>query len=840
MSHPGTPRVARRPHSAPQGPLVRAWSAVLRPGVRAMRKLTLTQRVLLTSAALMLPLLLMMLMAARLVWADRAVTMSELEGVRVHTHLVSLVTSLQDLREEARRVVGGDASREAAVAGARATLAEALARVDEQITANADGAFDAVWAPLLEQVQALQGTLVSDVPAASTRAIAELHKLVLFNAEVSQLLIDPKAISYFLMDVAVVRTLPLIEAAASTDQLGANLLRVEHANQSERLRMLNAASQMRRGLSEIQATFEALARAGGSTPGSWTGAMEALEDYASHLERAFASDILDGDPVRHQDMAESAYRQLLAVHADTVQRLRAALELRAADGTRQLALLVAVSALAFLLLGYLVVISMLAVQSTLRVLMRGAHAVATGDLTGVLRLQGRDEVARIGAALDQMAVRLSSLVATIRSDASQVSMAGTQLTEGSMELSARTAQQGECLTKAALAVGALSGAVASSATESSDLDTLCNRLHDQSQAAGAVMVDTVQAMQAVQGSAEQVSAIVSLLDDLAFQTGMLALNASIEAAKAGAAGHGFSIVATEVRHLAIRSAEASDQIRHLVSTSSDQVRLASGRLSSASDTSREVAKGIEQISKRLAKLSESAIGQSGELSGVTAMIGNLDKLTRDNARLVEQTASASADLLQRAQALGSSVASMRLRQGSADEAKALVVRALRHLQSVGREQALRDFHDPKSGFIDRDLYLAVVNPLGVYSAMGVRPDMVGRTMAELPGLDSRSVLAQTVAAAERGGGWIRYTMINPAAGELQVKDSWVAPFENGEMVLCGVFRPLGADGAGRRVATSWTSTGMSTAPAPPRPDGFAAPSPAAASEPADQAEAAAA
>mgnify|MGYP000090081427 CR=1 FL=1 len=203
----------------------------------------------------------------------------------------------------------------------------------------------------------------------------------------------------------------------------------------------------------------------------------------------------------------------------------------------------------------------------------------------------------------------------------------------------------------------------------------------------------------------------------------------------------------------------------------------------------EIARGVEVV--------EFATGAPQLLKGeVTENVGNLDKITRENAALVEMSASASSTLVDRAQKLREAVVSMRLRQASADEAHDLLLQAVAHIDSQGRDRAFADFHTAGGAFIDRDLYIFVMDRNGIITVFGANPALVGQPASSIPGLEAGSFLDKAWEAADGGGGWIQYDVVSPGTQQVTPKESYILLLGQSEFIGCGAYRRDGA-AAGR-------------------------------------------
>ncbi len=769
------------------GPLAR----VLGPGERLMLRLRMRSKLAVLAACVLLPLMLLAGLAQHELWKARQVTLVELEGVSVNELMMPLMLDTQRHRGLTQRALAGEAGVEPALAESRTALKAAVAALDQRLAEGLSYPLADLWVPLRERVLALaegrQRTAAATSFDEHSRLVEDLREMLLRNAERAAMLLDAGASSYHLMDALVNHIPPLLEAAGQARGLGAGLLAAGQADGMTLATVLGQAALAERGLADLRTRLGALQRAGGEVPGSAQQALDSMAAFAAQTRANFSTQPPSGQAKDHFDKGSAAIAHVAALWRDASYRLKSELGARARLHAQQMALKVAATIAGLLVLSYLIACFTRTFNRSLGTLHEGTRAIAEGNLAHAMKIEGRDELAEIGHIVETMCSRLSVMVSEIRNSASLVNLTGQQVSEGSAKLASRTDEQADSLRSSVSAINQLAADVATNAEAARQLDELTGRLAGQAEAGNLTMQETVEAMAQLRTASERVAEVVSVIDDVAFQTGMLSLNAAIEASRAGEAGRGFAVVASEVRQLAQRCAESAEEIRTLIANAGLQVQISSEKLASTSQSLQAVVTGVREVSQSLRTISESSTQQSSGLQGVTQTVGNLDEITRENAALVEQSSTASHALVDRADKLREAVASMRLRQGSADEALAMVHRAHGHVQAVGREQAFADFHEAGGSFIDRDLYVFCFDRDGVYAACGAKPANVGQHYSVTPGLDARFMEA-VWAAAGNGGGWVRYEVINPLTLAVMPKESYVLPLDAHTAIGCGIYR----------------------------------------------------
>jgi len=287
---------------------------------------------------------------------------------------------------------------------------------------------------------------------------------------------------------------------------------------------------------------------------------------------------------------------------------------------------------------------------------QGLAAMSNGDLTHRFTAEVAPRAEQLKSDFNAAIAQLQQAVSVVVGNVASIRSGAGEISQAADDLSRRTEQQAASLEETAAALDEITATVKKTASGARQASDVVQAAKGDAETSGIIVRDAVSAMQAIEGSSEQISQIIGVIDEIAFQTNLLALNAGVEAARAGEAGRGFAVVASEVRALAQRSADAAKEIKTLISTSTNQVGSGVRLVGQTGEALQRIVDRVAEIDALVTEISASAQEQALGLAEVNTAVNQMDQVTQQNAAMVEQSTAASQSLAQDAEALQASVA----------------------------------------------------------------------------------------------------------------------------------------------------------------------------------------
>ena len=619
----------------------------------------------------------------------------ELLGIEVVKPMNALISAMQQHRGMSSGVLNGNEALKEKRAAKEKDVVAALTTVEAKLPAAISNS--AQWKKLRDDWAAIQkdglGWTAPESFARHTRMIDEALSVMTQVADHFALTLDPDIDSYYLMDTIVVKMPAVLERIGQMRARGTGILTKKTVSEQQKIEMGALLGELQ-GTQRLQKLN--LDKVMAYAPPT-RGALEAsTKEFDSAVGNALAlvkADILGGvfdtNPQAYFGLTTKVIDSGYATMSDIlIPALEKAIKMRIADAQRKLYLTFGISVIVVSVFAYLAIATYLSMIAGVRTLGQGAQALASGNLTQRVELASRDELAEVAGHFNKMAESMQGLLGVVMGTAKRLGAAATEVASSASRVSESSTKQSDDASGMAAAVEQMTAGIdqisdhANSArdisTESGVLSDEGGRIIDGTMAEMQKIADTVnesaQIIEELGRHSESISAIVNVIKEIADQTNLLALNAAIEAARAGEQGRGFAVVADEVRKLAERTTSSTQEISGMIgaiqsgtagavaSMQAGVERVAEGvNLSRrASESIARIKDGANRVRVGVTDISEALREQSAASNKIAQNIESIAELSERNTLAVTNTAQTANELERLARELQSEVERFRV------------------------------------------------------------------------------------------------------------------------------------------------------------------------------------
>jgi len=276
-----------------------------------------------------------------------------------------------------------------------------------------------------------------------------------------------------------------------------------------------------------------------------------------------------------------------------------------------------------------------------------AERISQGDLTVDVRLASDGD--QLGLALRRMVDNLNELVSQVQLSSALINDKAGEVTRLSHDLSGGATESASAVTEISATINQMASQIRQTSEYAGEANSLSRHSEQSARGGNELMATLNGAMQEINQSGQDITNIIRAIEEIATQTNLLALNAAIEAARAGEHGRGFAVVADEVRQLAARSAEAAQRSTRLIQESNARTVKGMELTDETAQALEAIVQGAAQVSQLVDEIASASSQQASGIEQVSLAIEQIDQVVHHNSSNSEQSTQAAQELTQQAQ-----------------------------------------------------------------------------------------------------------------------------------------------------------------------------------------------